>query len=101
MLHALVTILMVANIQHDTAYWVLFNGVKYSLFSQSPFNSKHFITANMYFTYDDMLMTFILRGWAEHSLICMRPNIVTYLSEVGRRRREICRCMARGGMGYI
>ncbi len=47
------------------------------------------------------LMTFILEGWAEHSLMCMGPSIVTYLSEIERRRREISRCIARGGVSYI
>ncbi len=47
------------------------------------------------------LMTFILKGWVEHSLICMGPSIVTYLSEIERRRREISRCIAKSGVGYI
>ncbi len=46
------------------------------------------------------LMTFILREWAEHSLVCMGPSIVSYLPEL-ERRRQICGCMARGGVGYI
>ncbi len=29
-------------------YWVLFIGIKLSLFSLSPFNSEHFTTANSY-----------------------------------------------------
>ncbi len=45
-------------------------------------------------------MTFILREWAEHSLVCMGPSIVSYLPEL-ERRRQICGCTARGGVGYI
>ncbi len=36
----------------NTVYWVLFIGVKCSLFSLSPFNSEHFTTATIYFTYE-------------------------------------------------
>ncbi len=36
----------------------------------------------------------IMKGWAKHSRICMGPSIVTYLSEIERKRREISGCIA-------
>ncbi len=34
----------------NTVYSILFAGVKFSLFSLSPFNSENFTTVNIYFT---------------------------------------------------